>query len=86
MGDNSVVNCYFNLKDCNKQGLPTKEGKEIKFLFPEDNSVAAFWADMEKAVLDCGNYKAITSTSLGVRAARKEKNKTTVGGGTEVWA
>lgn len=79
MGDNSVVNCYFNLKDCNKQGLPTKIGNEIKHYSPEEGHVAAFWADrdggMEKAVLDCGNYKSITSTSLGVRAARKSKSK-----------
>ena len=57
-----------------KQGLPKKEVEKGNLVFwhPRNNSVAAFYADGVRSVLDCNRDPAFSNSCLGVRAVRRE--------------
>lgn len=60
-----------DLATCNKQGLPTKKGKDINYWYPREGFVARFDAGSIWAGLYCGGNPGNSVASLGVRAARE---------------
>lgn len=65
-----------DLKSCNKQGLPTKEGNDITYQCPVEGCVARFFQAYGDGLygdgLDCTAYADYPDLSIGVRAARKK--------------
>ena len=68
-----MEDCYVSL-DFNKQGLAIKksnnqeyeQGKNIKFVYPKDGTVAGFVANSDWADLDCYRIPQDSSSDLGV--------------------
>ena len=57
-----------DLASFNKQGLPTKEGNDFNYWFPRsnNNSVARFGANSDRAGLVCNGYPQFSDSALGV--------------------
>jgi len=76
--ENKIWNdCYVNLK-FNSQGMPLKksgnsykQGKNLRFWYPRDGSVACFFAYSDRAFLGCYRNPGYSNDSLGVFGCAK---------------
>ena len=67
-----MTNCYTDLRNINRQGLPIKESKkhEIYFWYPANGRVSGFGAFSGRAGLYCDWVVQFSSAGLGVRSAK----------------
>jgi len=67
--------CYADTTSFNRQGFPTRNKSDSGFFFyyprSDNNSVARFYADSDRAVLVCDGNPTYADSSLGVRFVAK---------------
>jgi len=68
-----MKDCYVDLSSFNKQGLPTKEGRDFYYWHLKNNTVAGFGAGSGRAGLGCFGDPRGSYPALGVRVVRATK-------------